>query len=123
MTDNERLEKLEQALRLIREVEFSYSEDDYKRKMIYRGVVHSFGLGAEIGVIMTELKNKKWAPQSNFPKQVRCIRKTGEDISVGQIYTALAKDGQIEPECYLIEANDSQEPDFYYDIDLFEDVT
>lgn len=57
-----------------------------------------------------------------FPKEVRCIMKTKEDLTVGNVYTALSQDGQVHPECYQIAANDSGECDFYYDIELFEDV-
>lgn len=122
MTDNERLEKLEQAVRLIRDVAFSYKEGEYPRRMIYRVMVDCFSLNF-IGALMTELKRKKWAGQNGFPKQVRCIAKTKEDLSIGHIYTALSQDGSCAPECYQIAANDSGECDFYYDIECFEDVT
>ena len=65
MTDNERLEKLNQAVRLIREVEFSYEPPDHTvRRMIYKVMVECFSL-SRIGDLMTELKKKKWAGQGD----------------------------------------------------------
>lgn len=121
MTDNERLEKLEQAVRLLRDVEFSYKEGQYERRMIYRVMVDSFSLNF-IGALMTELKKRKWAGQGGFPKTVRCVMKTKEDLTIGMTYIAKSQDGTVAPECYVIERNDSDEPDFYYDIECFEDV-
>ena len=57
MTDQERLEKLEEAVRLLREVEFSYPSGHYDRSMMYKIMVDSFSLTG-IGNLMTELKKK-----------------------------------------------------------------
>lgn len=63
MTDNERLEKLQQAVRLLREVEFSYEVDHPTRRMFYAMIVEWFSLTL-IGDLMTKLKEKKWKEQS-----------------------------------------------------------
>lgn len=57
MTDEQRLEKLEQAVKLIREVEFSYPVGDETRRMMYASVVEVFSL-TRIGQLMTELRKK-----------------------------------------------------------------
>jgi len=65
MTDNERLEKLQEAVRLLREVEFSYNPPDHTtRRMIYKVIVECFSLW-RIGELMTELKKRKWAGQGD----------------------------------------------------------
>lgn len=46
MTNKERLSKLEQAKKLIREVEFSYPLDSAPRSELYRLVVETFGIGS-----------------------------------------------------------------------------
>jgi hypothetical protein len=63
MTDNERLEKLQEAVRLLRDVEFSYEPPDHPiRRMMYSVMVECFSL-TRIGNLMTELKNRKWKEQ------------------------------------------------------------
>lgn len=59
MTDKERLDKLEQAVKLLREVEFSYEYGHPVRAMFYRVMVNSFSL-TDIGAFMTELKNNRY---------------------------------------------------------------
>lgn len=57
MTDQERLDALEEAQRLIRKVEFSYPYGHDTRRMIYKVMVDSFSL-TQIGNLMTQLKKK-----------------------------------------------------------------
>lgn len=64
MTDNERLEKLEQAVRLLRDVEFSYPVDHPTRRMFYTLMVEWFSV-THIGQFMTQLKKRKWAGQGD----------------------------------------------------------
>ena len=59
MTDEVRLEKLEKAVKLIREVEFSYESGHPTRSMMYGVMVDSFSL-TKIGHHMTQLKKKIW---------------------------------------------------------------
>lgn len=58
MNDQERAQKLEQAVSLIREVEFSYPYGDPTRHMIYSVIVDSFSL-SRIGSLITFLKRPK----------------------------------------------------------------
>jgi len=58
MTNKERLRKLEQAVSLIRDVEFSYEYGTPNRSMIYRVMVESFSI-TDVGQLMTELRNDK----------------------------------------------------------------
>lgn len=67
MTDRDRLFKLQEAVRLLREVEFSYKEDSLIRKMIYCVMVERFSL-TDIGDLMTKLKEKVWKEQSENNK-------------------------------------------------------
>lgn len=67
MTDHERLYKIQEAVRLLREVEFSYKEDDPIRKMFYGVMVERFSL-THIGALMTELKERIWKGQSERSK-------------------------------------------------------
>lgn len=63
LTDAERLEKLEQAIALIRDVEFSYpfvndeGQRDETRRMIYSVIVDSFSL-TKIGALYSNLRKK-----------------------------------------------------------------
>ena len=62
MTDKERIEKLSQAEKLIREVEFSYPENSYERSIIYHSVAHAFSIIGypNIGMILQNLKDRRW---------------------------------------------------------------
>ncbi len=55
MTDQERLEKLEQGIALIQEVEFSYPADHPTRRMIYKVMVDCFSV-SQVGALITKLK-------------------------------------------------------------------
>lgn len=57
MGNVERLEKLEQACKLIRDVEFSYPYGDATRAMIYKVMVDKFSF-TDIGALMTHLKER-----------------------------------------------------------------
>lgn len=57
MTDAERLEKLTQAVSMIRDVEFSMQYGEPDRAMIYSVMVDSFSL-TKIGAYMTRLRKK-----------------------------------------------------------------
>lgn len=56
MTNKERLHKLQQAEKLIREVEFSYPQGDTTRQTIYRTVVHTFSFIGSLSSVMEGLK-------------------------------------------------------------------
>lgn len=64
LTDSERLHKIQEAVRLLREVEFSYETDHPIRRMIYSVMVERFSL-THLGALMTEFKEKIWKEQSN----------------------------------------------------------
>jgi hypothetical protein len=58
MDDKERLEKLEQAEKLIREVEFSYPVGSDIRRNIFKSVVDTFGFSGILSNIMLDLRKK-----------------------------------------------------------------
>ena len=57
MSNQERLEKLELAGRLIREVEFSYPIGDDTRQAIFKVVVNTFSFMGSLNPIMSELED------------------------------------------------------------------
>ncbi len=56
MTHKERLDKLTRAMDLVREVEFSYELGDPRRKMLYKGVVESWGFSGSFTNAMEWIK-------------------------------------------------------------------
>lgn len=56
MTDTERLEKLETARNLIREVEFSYGSNSTVRHAIFQAVVRVFGPHGGLSEVIQQLK-------------------------------------------------------------------
>lgn len=64
LSDRERLHKIQEAVRLLREVEFSYEYGNPIRTMIYGVMVENFSL-TRLGSLMTELKAKVWKEQQN----------------------------------------------------------
>ena len=56
MTNKERLDRLEQANKLIREIEFSYPVDDPIRKAIFKVVVDTFSYLGTLAPIMDGLE-------------------------------------------------------------------
>lgn len=63
LSDRERLHKIQEAVRLLREVEFSYETGHPDRQMIYEIMVKCFSL-THIGHLMTTLRDKVWKEQS-----------------------------------------------------------
>jgi hypothetical protein len=70
MTNKERLEKLDRACELIREVEFSYSSKDIIRKELYSIVVRTFSWGGGISII------KEWI-REEMDKEAHGVAKQG----------------------------------------------
>ena len=68
MSDQERLDKLEGAKRLIREVEFSYKYGDDMRLRLFAVVADTFGIGGSLSVVMTRLKIDILAARRNQNK-------------------------------------------------------
>lgn len=58
MNDKQRYEKLEQAQKLIREVEFSYANGDENRTLLYQFVVNSFSLIGSLNGYLVGLKER-----------------------------------------------------------------
>lgn len=58
MTNEERLHKLNEAERLIREVEFSYPQGDEIRRRIYCSIVSTFSYMGELNPVIDGLKAK-----------------------------------------------------------------
>lgn len=58
LTDEQRLEKLELAEKLIREVEFSYQYGTNIRSSIYREVIAMFGMNSFTGNLTCRLRNE-----------------------------------------------------------------
>lgn len=56
MNNTERLAKLQQAEKLIREVEFSYEHGAHTRYELYRGVVEAFGIAGIFTKVIVRLK-------------------------------------------------------------------
>lgn len=67
MNNKERLSNLKEALRLIREVEFSYPPGDPIRQMIYSVVVDRFSL-THLGDLMMDLKLEPEPTKISCPK-------------------------------------------------------
>ena len=59
LTDAERLEKLEQAVKLIREVEFSYPLDSDERKRLYCWVASHCSFIGYLGQLIDGFKRKQ----------------------------------------------------------------
>lgn len=58
LNDKQRYEKLEQAQKLIREVEFSYANGDENRTLLYQFVVNSFSLIGSLNGYLVGLKER-----------------------------------------------------------------
>ncbi len=59
MNNKERLEKLEQAVRLIREVEFSYTSGTIERSNLFKFVSTHFSFLGFIGQLITKFKREQ----------------------------------------------------------------
>jgi len=55
-TNKERLDDLMQAKALIRGVEFSYPEDDWRRHRIYKTIVETFSFIGSLDVVIDSIK-------------------------------------------------------------------
>jgi hypothetical protein len=58
MTNEERIKKLERAVELIREVEFSWPPGHQMRLGMFRVVVDTFGYGGNMHQIINDLKDE-----------------------------------------------------------------
>lgn len=65
MTNRERYQKLNQAMSLIRDVEFSYEHGDKTRQLIYKEIVNVFGLSGTLSHLMSELSTASEKESSN----------------------------------------------------------
>jgi len=79
MLDGERFKKLQDAERLIREVEFSYPEGDVNRNFLYGFVVETFG--TKLVRYMEKLKEDSILDGFNF-FNLQAVGVQGEDIVI-----------------------------------------